>query len=81
MNVIANNLRKARIDAGISQRDAARLTGINLSTIAKWECGLKGVGNPKIEILWNLCKIYKCSMDTICLNLDQSKDNSGTSDS
>lgn len=60
MSELGDKLRKVRIDKGLSQQDAAALTGIKYKTINDYE---NGKSRPDVEKLALLCKAYNTSAD------------------
>lgn len=59
------SLEAARVNAKMSQKDAATALGVNVSTIYNWE---KGKTSPDADKFKELCHIYDCPMDLIFLN-------------
>lgn len=53
---VAERLKKARIDSGVSQEQAAAEIGVRRSTIGNYE---NGISTPDIEKFIALCKLYK----------------------
>jgi transcriptional regulator with XRE-family HTH domain len=58
------SLEAARVNANMSQKDAAAAMNVNVSTIANWE---KGKTSPDADKFKELCQIYGCPMDLIFL--------------
>lgn len=56
------SLEAARVNAGLSQKDAAKALGINVSTLSNWE---RGKTSPDIDKFKALCSIYKCPSDML----------------
>ena len=50
-------LKAARINAGLSQAEAAKKIGVNTMTVARWESGKNDIPVSKFRAL---CKIYGC---------------------
>lgn len=61
------SLEAARVNAKMSQKDAAEIMKVNVSTIANWE---KGKTSPDADKFKELCQIYGCPMDLIFLGKD-----------
>lgn len=61
------SLEAARVNAKMSQKDAAEAMNVNVSTIANWE---KGKTSPDADKFKELCCIYGCPMDLIFLGRD-----------
>ena len=49
------SLKAARVNAEMSQREAAERIGVDVSTVLKWE---KGKTSPKAVQLQKLCEVY-----------------------
>ena len=60
---IADNVRKARKKAGLSQDKLAREAGVAYNTVVKIESGENK--NPTIETLRNIAKALDVSVDEI----------------
>ena len=58
------SLEAARVNAGISQKDAAKQLGINVGTLSNWE---RGNSSPSVEKFKALCDLYGCPSDFIFL--------------
>ena len=58
------SLEAARVNANMSQKDAANAMNVNVSTLANWE---KGKTSPDADKFKELCQIYGCPMDLIFL--------------
>lgn len=58
------SLEAARVNAKMSQQDAATAMKVNVSTISNWE---KGKTSPDADKFKELCRIYGCPMDLIFL--------------
>lgn len=59
------SLRAARVNAGLTQKEAAQAVGVNISTIGSWE---RGRTSPKGVLLLALCDRYGVSVDAIFLH-------------
>lgn len=55
-------LKAARVNAGYSQIEAAKLLGISNKTLCLWE---KGIRFPKQPMIEKLCELYGISYDAI----------------
>ena len=60
---IANNIRKARKKAGLSQDKLAREAGVAYNTVVKIESGKNK--NPTIKTLRNIAKALDVSVDDL----------------
>ena len=58
------SLEAARINAGLSQKEAAKRIGVNVCTLSNWE---RGRTAPDIDKFKELCDIYKCPSELIFL--------------
>lgn len=57
-----NQFAKARIEAKISQEEAATSLNVDRSTVAKWETD---VAKPRAERLPAIAKLYNCTVETL----------------
>ena len=55
-------LKAARVNAGLTQTQAAQALKVSPSTLWKWE---KGRSAPNIAKVGELCELYKLSYDDI----------------
>ena len=60
----AISLAAARINANMTQEEAARAIGVSKGTIISWE---KGRISPKYNQMVKLCEVYKMPLDAIFL--------------
>lgn len=58
------SLEAARVNAKMSQKDAAMALKVNVSTIHNWETGKT---SPDADKFKELCEIYGCPIDIIFL--------------
>ena len=58
------SLAAARVNAGLTQEDVAKLMKVSKQTIINWEKGRVVIGIPEIEML---ARIYKIPQDNIFL--------------
>ena len=70
-------LAAARINAGMTQEDAAKAIGVSKWSIINWE---KGRVSPKYSQMVKLCEVYKMPLDAIFLPDTLLKVESGDSD-
>lgn len=56
------SLAAARVDAKLTQQEAASALGVSQATIVAWE---KGTAEPKISQANELCKLYGRDIDEI----------------
>ena len=61
-DAIANNLRRAREDAGLTQAGAAEAIGITPQAISNYERGISGID---VETLLELCAVYKVRLESV----------------
>ena len=59
---IANNIRQARLDAKMTQAEAAEKLGITAQAISNFE---RGINNIESSMLLRMCEIYNVSMTSI----------------
>ena len=55
-------LKAARVNAGLSQEEAAKQIGVAASTLRNWEAGKTFPTQPKIE---KMCEVYDISFDVL----------------
>lgn len=55
-------LEAARVNAHLSQKEAAKLLKVSNTTLCNWE---KGKSFPNAEKIAELCKIYGCPYDVL----------------
>lgn len=55
-------LKAARVNCGLSQKEAAQKLGIAESTLYKWE---SGKNKPNVKYLGKIQKVYKMPVDAI----------------
>lgn len=58
------SLKAARVNAGLSQSDAAKKIGVAVSTLRNWESGKTFPNQPKIE---KMCEVYNIPFDVLFL--------------
>lgn len=58
------SLAAARVNAEMTQQQAADAIGVNKATIIKWE---KGETSPNAALLYRLLEIYGCPINFISL--------------
>jgi transcriptional regulator with XRE-family HTH domain len=55
-------LKAARVNANLSQQEAARRIGVAASTLRNWEAGKTFPNQPKIE---KMCEVYGIPFDIL----------------
>lgn len=55
-------LKAARVNANLSQAEAAAKIGVAVSTLKNWEAGKTFPNQPKIQ---RLCEVYGISFDVL----------------
>lgn len=55
-------LKAARVNAGMTQTEAAKRIGVSISTLKNWESGNTFPKQPQIEAM---CEIYGISYDAL----------------
>lgn len=73
MNTIKFTLASARVNAGLSQKEAAEALGISNKTLCKWE---NYKAYPGVDMLPKICELYGIPYDLI--NFTQTSALSGT---
>lgn len=58
------SLAAARVNANMTQEEAAKALKVNKATVINWE---KGRSSPKYSQMVRLCEIYKMPLDYIFL--------------
>lgn len=56
------SIEAARVNAKLTQAEAAKRAKINKKTLSAYENGTR---LPKVDVLLTLCQIYGCTMDDI----------------
>lgn len=56
------SLRAARVNAKMSQQEAAARIGVAVSTLRNWESGKTFPNQPRIE---RICEVYGISFDVL----------------
>lgn len=64
-------LKAARINKGLSAKEAAKRAGITEDTLYRYEAGK---GSPKIEVALRLCEAYGVSIDVIDFSVKTSSE-------
>ena len=59
---IGRRLKKARIDAGLTQAEAAKKLGLSFQTISSYERGINRIDS---DTLLKLCEIYRTSVSRL----------------
>lgn len=59
---INENIKKARKEAGITQKELAEMIGVRQKDISRWENRER---TPSIEAFSEICKALKISADTL----------------
>lgn len=62
MDKFSENLKRLRKEAGMTQRELAKLVGVTSSYISKLENG----GNPKLIVLVNLADVFNVTCNFLC---------------
>ena len=60
--MLKDNIKKARLDAGLTQLEVAEKLGVAQAQYARWENGGR---NPKDETVEKLAKIFNTSFETL----------------
>ena len=59
---IGRRLKKARLDAGLTQAEAAKKLGLSFQTISSYERGINRIDS---DTLLKLCEIYRTSVSRL----------------
>ena len=59
---IASNIKRARLDANMTQAEAADKLGITAQAVSNFERGINGIEN---SMLLRMCEIYNTSMSYV----------------
>lgn len=59
---IASNIKRARLDANMTQAEAADKLGITAQAVSNFERGINGIEN---SMLLHMCEIYNTSMSYV----------------
>lgn len=62
LKMLKDNIKKARLDAGLTQKEVAEKLGVAQAQYARWESGGR---NPKDETVEKLAKIFNTSFETL----------------
>lgn len=60
--MLKDNIKKARLDAGLTQLEVAEKLGVAQAQYARWESGGR---NPKDETVKKLAEIFDVSFDSL----------------
>lgn len=60
-----SNLKTCRKLAGLSQKELADLSGVNLRTLQQYECGLKNINKASADKILAMSRILGCQMEDI----------------
>lgn len=55
-------LKAARVNAGLTQKEAAEKLGVSNVTVCNWENGLSV---PNIQQVLKICELYKVDLDNL----------------
>ena len=61
---MAWSIKAARVNAGMTQKEAAKALGVSETTVIKWE---NGRAVPLANKFVEMCQLYKVSMDDVFL--------------
>lgn len=56
------SLTAARVNAGFTLKEAAKLLNVSERTISRWE---SGKASPTVDYFIELCRLYNCPVDAI----------------
>ena len=66
-------MKSLREKAGLSRKQLAEKTGINIRTIEAYEQGLKDINGAKLKTLLKLCLALGCKLDELITD-EETKD-------
>ena len=55
-------IKAARVNAGYTLTEAAKLLGVNKDTLSNWE---RGATSPRLKSIEKLVKLYKCTPEDL----------------
>ena len=61
MSVIGKQIKKYRMEKGITQEQLGELAGVTTQAVSKWERG----GTPDVELLPSLSEVLNVSIDAL----------------
>lgn len=67
-NKIKITLEAARVNAGYSQKEAAKKLGVSNCTLLRWE---KGISMPRANQITDICELYAIPYDMLIFLPDQ----------
>ena len=60
---VPNNLKKLRLQCGLTQKEVAKAIGLQCENrLSRWE---NGIAMPSVKNLFRLCEIYKTAPNEI----------------
>lgn len=60
--VLAQNLKRARLAAKLSQREVSIAVGANEMQVSRWE---RGASEPRVTTLYRLARIFRVPVDIL----------------
>ena len=72
-NLLPQQLKKCRSDLNMSQEDVADKLFVSRQAVSRWE---SGDATPDLTNLIKLTEIFKCSLDSLVLGIEEKKANS-----
>lgn len=64
---LGEGMKRARNNAGYTQKSLAERLAVSLKTVMNWE---QGIATPSIDTLMMLCKLYNCDLDYLAGRID-----------
>lgn len=58
------DIRAARVNAGLTQKDAANALGVTQGCLSHWE---RGSGEPKVTMFFRMCELYGAQPNDVFL--------------
>lgn len=68
MFIMGNNLKSLRESAGLSQKQLALLSEIDVRVLQNYEQGIRNLDGAKLITLLKLCKALNCKIQDIILD-------------
>lgn len=66
--MLADKIRMLRKEMELTQAELAKEIGINRSSVASWESGLR---TPPVDMIAKMCGVFHVSADYLCTNIKE----------
>ena len=67
-NAAQTKLKALRVKSGLTQKEAAQLSGVNIKIYTGYEQGSRSIDGAKIVTLLNICNTLECKLEDILEN-------------